>query len=786
MLFQNSAPVQKKLYRLAIVLYHTISSGVKINKPEEKMKSIRILTAILAFAAIGAQAQQLYLGDGASLSTTNGLTWDTNSLYWATDLGGSNWVTWTDGNDAHLPGASSAISIYLDQDLAVSVNDLVYDYSLAGNGGANIWGTSNGTETVTINGTAYTLGATKQFTVRRVELGGTFTISNTVSQFVLGTDATIAPGTQITTKKRITLDTELVDYSGLTLTLDGGGAELKISNDTNKIVSAVSGTGSFTPDSTLLVSNLTVGTEGTIVTNSVSGSGTLALGGGTHKFDVNNSGGVLSNDRLQGFNIEVGGTLEISIAPGSDTLAVSNVFELTENFGITGGSFSAVDTNNAVLSAGLSWGTDQLNFGRIYVTDGTFVPVEPPRPVPVANDDSYNMLVPFSSNLVVSAPGILENDTIEGPDALSVILDTDVTSGTLNLSSDGSFDYTPDTLVAGSDSFTYKTITAYTTSSVATVTITINEAKTVLHYTFDSDFTDSSASGNDGTASGGAVITNTAKFGTGSMNSAGTGALTFSSVAFADTEDWSLSLWYNATTTVKGHLIGRGTALNHTLVYNQSGGADRNYYLRGSGSSFIGTWTATEAPTALDTGVWHHLAITCTGVGNDLNFYEDGVEITGWPSGDGTGMTFDRLLKGRASFGIFNGLIDEVRIMNYDIGIGGVTNLYNVNSLDGSTDDPVTNAAATIVSAESAPSNTLKVVVSLEAGSLASEYSPKAKTDLVNGATWDPVAHSATFDGTFAVTNLDIATAEGTNLAIYVQTTNSAEFIQIEAPLIQE
>jgi hypothetical protein len=751
------------------------------------MKSIRILTAIAAFAAIGAQAQQLYLGDGATIGNINPLTWDTNSANWATDDGATNWVTWSDGNDAYLPGdTAAALEVYLETDLDVTVNDLVYDWSLGGNGGINIYGTTNGTETLTINGTLYTKASSRQFTFREMDLGGTFTVSN-ITQFVLNADTTIAPGTHITTQKRISLSTDLVDYSNLSVTLDGG--ELRASGGTNKVVNSVAGTGSFTSDTDLQINNITVGTVGTIATNDVTEALSLTLGSGTHKFDVNNSAGVLSNDRLYGANIEAGGTLEISTAPGSDTLAVSNVFGLfAEDAGVSG-DFSSITL--PALGGGLTWGTNQLLVaGWIYVTDGIFEPELPTPYVPVANPDAYEMTVPAQTILVVdAATGVLANDTVEGLASMSALLETDAASGTLNLYADGSFDYTPDSLVAGVDSFTYRAITSQATSSVATVTITINETApelTLRHYTFDSDLTDSSGNAQDGTYSGsGASITNASKFGAGSLNTAGTGYVTIPTESFLTTDNWSLSLWYNATSTNANALAGQNGALNSTFRYNSDQGAERNYRLRTGNSSDAATYTATQAPTAIDTGVWHHLVVSTTGIGNDLKFYEDGVEIPGWASDDDTAFTINTIGEGgrHATLeGVFNGLIDEVWVMNYALSSNQVAELYNNN---GGGDGPVTNAAATIVSSELASSNTLKVVVSLEAGSVASEYSPKAKTDLVNGATWDPVAHSATFDGAFAVTNLDVATDEGGNYAIYVKSTNTAEFIRIEADLVQ-
>jgi hypothetical protein len=64
----------------------------------------------------------------------------------------------------------------------------------------------------------------------------------------------------------------------------------------------------------------------------------------------------------------------------------------------------------------------------------------------VANDDGYG--VPFGEPLLVEPLGVLENDTLDGGDpagenGATAELVSDVSHGTLVLSSDGSFTYTP-------------------------------------------------------------------------------------------------------------------------------------------------------------------------------------------------------------------------------------------------------------------------------------------------------------------------------------------------------
>src|SRR5207248_1572260 len=61
-------------------------------------------------------------------------------------------------------------------------------------------------------------------------------------------------------------------------------------------------------------------------------------------------------------------------------------------------------------------------------------------------------------------------------DPLYAVLVSGPTHGTLTFKSDGSFVYTPSTHYSGSDSFTYQAFDGTTTSSTATVSLTITNA----------------------------------------------------------------------------------------------------------------------------------------------------------------------------------------------------------------------------------------------------------------------------------------------------------------------
>ena len=75
--------------------------------------------------------------------------------------------------------------------------------------------------------------------------------------------------------------------------------------------------------------------------------------------------------------------------------------------------------------------------------------------------------------LVVSAPGVLGNDTDADGDPLTAALVSGPSHGSLTLNADGSFTYTPNANYNGSDSFTYKANDGTADSNVATVTLSI-------------------------------------------------------------------------------------------------------------------------------------------------------------------------------------------------------------------------------------------------------------------------------------------------------------------------
>ena len=88
--------------------------------------------------------------------------------------------------------------------------------------------------------------------------------------------------------------------------------------------------------------------------------------------------------------------------------------------------------------------------------------------IPIAVNDEYETFE--NTSLIINQnEGVLSNDI----DVLTAILVSDVSNGTLELFSDGSFNYTPNNEFIGTDSFTYKANDGSVDSNIATVNIIV-------------------------------------------------------------------------------------------------------------------------------------------------------------------------------------------------------------------------------------------------------------------------------------------------------------------------
>ncbi|MFM8333503.1 MAG: Ig-like domain-containing protein [Candidatus Methylumidiphilus sp.] len=103
----------------------------------------------------------------------------------------------------------------------------------------------------------------------------------------------------------------------------------------------------------------------------------------------------------------------------------------------------------------------------------TFTIAAAPTPTaPTASAESYT--VQAGVTLAIPAPGVLSNDSGSAP--LTAVLNSTVAHGSLTLSANGGFNYTPAAGYTGPDSFSYKASNSVGSSAAATVTLTVNAA----------------------------------------------------------------------------------------------------------------------------------------------------------------------------------------------------------------------------------------------------------------------------------------------------------------------
>src|SRR5690606_10203396 len=96
--------------------------------------------------------------------------------------------------------------------------------------------------------------------------------------------------------------------------------------------------------------------------------------------------------------------------------------------------------------------------------------------------DTY--FVREGETLNVSAPGVLANDVDVHDDALTAVILSNPSHGTVELNPDGSFSYIPDSGYVGSDLFTYTVSDGNGDTDVATVSIEVMPPDVCLYPTF--------------------------------------------------------------------------------------------------------------------------------------------------------------------------------------------------------------------------------------------------------------------------------------------------------------
>ena len=214
---------------------------------------------------------------------------------------------------------------------------------------------------------------------------------------------------------------------------------------------------------------------------------------------------------------------------------------------------------------------------------------------------------------------------------------------------------------------------------------------TWLHYSFDTDFADSSGNGNDAilfdaNGDGDAVITNTAaEFGAGGFDMGDSDDSIALATAFTPSngEPWTISFWAHLAGGAAMYGFSTNVSGNTILLRSDSGkGVVMNI-----GGHGVVQWT-----NVLGQHSWHHYTIVANGSGVDIDgvegddalaVYIDGkleTRVSGDVTSYGTDITVDTLGDGPAWPYGTPGHMDEFWIFNRALTHDEVCNMYQFNS----------------------------------------------------------------------------------------------------------
>jgi gliding motility-associated-like protein len=166
--------------------------------------------------------------------------------------------------------------------------------------------------------------------------------------------------------------------------------------------------------------------------------------------------GVLGNDSdAEGSTLAA--ILVTTTSNGTLTLNADGSFSYTPSPNFNGSDSFTYQANDGGLNS---------NVATVLIT------VVAVNDAPVAVNDSYS--TNEDTPLTLALPGVLGNDSDIDNDALSAVLVTTTSQGSLTLNANGSFSYTPSPNFNGNDSFTYRANDGSLNSNVVTVTLTVN------------------------------------------------------------------------------------------------------------------------------------------------------------------------------------------------------------------------------------------------------------------------------------------------------------------------
>jgi hypothetical protein len=271
---------------------------------------------------------------------------------------------------------------------------------------------------------------------------------------------------------------------------------------------------------------------------------------------------------------------------------------------------------------------------------------------------------------------------------------TKATGGTL-LQSSTSTTYTP-TLVTSATyyvSYTLGGITSSRTSVTATINPIVSSpvSNATFSYSFTGNTKDVSGKQNDG------IVVNAPtavadRYGVASTAYSfnGTSQWMETTTQVTDPQTFSISVWFNTTTTTGGKIIG--------FTGSQTGGGqyDRHLYMTDAGLLYFGVYSSgfntVNTTTAYNDGLWHHAVVTLSAT-NGMKLYVDNTlqaSNAGYTSAEphdgywGIGGATANNIGGWPSSPTstyFNGTIDDVAIYSTELSAATVTSLNDINQI---------------------------------------------------------------------------------------------------------
>ena len=205
----------------------------------------------------------------------------------------------------------------------------------------------------------------------------------------------------------------------------------------------------------------------------------------------------------------------------------------------------------------------------------------------------------------------------------------------------------------------------------------------VLYLPFDTDMSDSSGNGLDGTANGDAAISSSdCKFGSCLVLDGDGDYVTVADNALLNfgTDDFSVEFWEKMNVPMSDD------SYVNKMFYSEGFVDYRGWFAQGQEFYIIREDSSSEdvvSGTGIDIdGEWHH--VVALRRGNTSEYWVDGIldassDFTVWNVDNNNSLTVG--IWGDLNDGAFNGTMDEVRLWNYALTEAEIGNLMTYNSL---------------------------------------------------------------------------------------------------------